>query len=115
MVTADSFARPFRPRRLTAPQSSCVLRRTLPSRPHTPVASCSLHPTRSPTRASGARLSPTSAWPALCSLLLSLFCRYVHRAGRTARAGAAGEVYTLLREEDARHFKAMLRKARAVG
>jgi ATP-dependent RNA helicase DDX51/DBP6 len=36
---------------------------------------------------------------------------YVHRAGRTARAGKAGKVITLLRREDVRHFKAMLRKA----
>ena len=36
---------------------------------------------------------------------------YVHRAGRTARAGASGSVYTVLREEEVRHFKAMLRKA----
>lgn len=36
---------------------------------------------------------------------------YVHRAGRTARAGKAGRVITLLRREDVRHFKAMLRKA----
>lgn len=36
---------------------------------------------------------------------------YVHRAGRTARAGATGSVYTLLRHEDVRHFKDMLRKA----
>lgn len=36
---------------------------------------------------------------------------YVHRAGRTARAGKTGRVITLLRREDVRHFKAMLRKA----
>lgn len=36
---------------------------------------------------------------------------YVHRAGRTARAGRAGEVYTMLRKEDVKHFKEMLRKA----
>ncbi|EFN52499.1 hypothetical protein CHLNCDRAFT_138879 [Chlorella variabilis] len=36
---------------------------------------------------------------------------YVHRAGRTARAGRAGRVFTLLRHEDVRHFKGMLRKA----
>ncbi|KAG1663277.1 hypothetical protein FOA52_006318 [Chlamydomonas sp. UWO 241] len=36
---------------------------------------------------------------------------YVHRAGRTARAGRSGSVYSLLRPEDVRHFKAMLRKA----
>eukprot|EP00963_Diacronema_lutheri_P009343 scaffold840_cov344-Pavlova_lutheri.AAC.60 len=36
---------------------------------------------------------------------------YVHRAGRTARAGAQGAVYTILRKEEVRHFKAMLRKA----
>lgn len=36
---------------------------------------------------------------------------YVHRAGRTARAGKSGKVVTLLRNEDVRHFKSMLRKA----
>ncbi|KAG2486916.1 hypothetical protein HYH03_014415 [Edaphochlamys debaryana] len=36
---------------------------------------------------------------------------YVHRAGRTARAGKSGRVITLLRDEDMRHFKAMIRKA----
>ena len=36
---------------------------------------------------------------------------YVHRAGRTARAGKRGKVITLLRKEDVRHFKDMLRKA----
>ncbi|KAG2441026.1 hypothetical protein HXX76_003879 [Chlamydomonas incerta] len=36
---------------------------------------------------------------------------YVHRAGRTARAGKSGRVVTLLRDEDMRHFKAMIRKA----
>ncbi|MEW5301961.1 MAG: hypothetical protein WDW36_004784 [Sanguina aurantia] len=36
---------------------------------------------------------------------------YVHRAGRTARAGMAGKVITLLRTEDVHHFKQMLRKA----
>eukprot|EP00197_Chlamydomonas_leiostraca_P015958 CAMPEP_0202884200 /NCGR_PEP_ID=MMETSP1391-20130828/40555_1 /ASSEMBLY_ACC=CAM_ASM_000867 /TAXON_ID=1034604 /ORGANISM="Chlamydomonas leiostraca, Strain SAG 11-49" /LENGTH=378 /DNA_ID=CAMNT_0049567343 /DNA_START=12 /DNA_END=1145 /DNA_ORIENTATION=- len=36
---------------------------------------------------------------------------YVHRAGRTARAGRAGRVFTLLRDQDVRHFKQMLRKA----
>ncbi|GAB4815233.1 hypothetical protein N2152v2_002279 [Parachlorella kessleri] len=36
---------------------------------------------------------------------------YVHRAGRTARAGRSGRVFTLLRHEDVKHFKGMLRKA----
>lgn len=35
---------------------------------------------------------------------------YVHRAGRTARAGRLGCVYTLLRREDMYHFKSMLKK-----
>lgn len=39
-------------------------------------------------------------------LMLLLACR----AGRTARAGRAGRVFTLLRDEDMRHFKAILRK-----
>eukprot|EP00889_Picochlorum_renovo_P005449 jgi/Picre1/32479/NNA_007825.t1 len=36
---------------------------------------------------------------------------YVHRAGRTARAGRSGKVITLLKREEVRHFKDMLRKA----
>ncbi|KAL6765098.1 P-loop containing nucleoside triphosphate hydrolase protein [Haematococcus lacustris] len=36
---------------------------------------------------------------------------YVHRAGRTARAGRSGAVYTLLRSQDAGPFRSMLRKA----
>ena len=35
---------------------------------------------------------------------------YVHRAGRTARAGRAGQVFSLMRPEEMRHFKSMLRK-----
>lgn len=35
---------------------------------------------------------------------------YLHRVGRTARAGQAGRAVTLLRHEDVRHFKNMLRK-----
>lgn len=35
---------------------------------------------------------------------------YVHRAGRTARAGQAGAVYTLLKPEDVVHFNAMASK-----
>ena len=41
----------------------------------------------------------------------TLLCVCAYRAGRTARAGREGSVYTLLRDEDVRHFKAMLRKA----
>eukprot|EP01122_Echinamoeba_exundans_P008458 TRINITY_DN2809_c0_g1_i1.p1 TRINITY_DN2809_c0_g1~~TRINITY_DN2809_c0_g1_i1.p1 ORF type:complete len:684 (-),score=154.67 TRINITY_DN2809_c0_g1_i1:1400-3451(-) len=36
---------------------------------------------------------------------------YVHRVGRTARAGRAGACYSLLRKEEARFFKQMLLKA----
>mmetsp|Transcript_28021 Transcript_28021/g.51761 ORF Transcript_28021/g.51761 Transcript_28021/m.51761 type:complete len:525 (-) Transcript_28021:487-2061(-) len=36
---------------------------------------------------------------------------YVHRAGRTARAGRSGRVFSLLRPNDVRHFRTMLRKA----
>lgn len=36
---------------------------------------------------------------------------YVHRVGRTARAGRQGRAYTLLRPEEVRHFKLMLKKA----
>lgn len=35
---------------------------------------------------------------------------YVHRAGRTARAGSTGSVYTLLKPEDVVHFNGMVRK-----
>ena len=36
---------------------------------------------------------------------------YVHRIGRTARAGKEGTCYSILRPEDIRHFKDMRRKA----
>jgi ATP-dependent RNA helicase DDX51/DBP6 len=36
---------------------------------------------------------------------------YVHRVGRTARAGRPGRAFTLLRHEECRHFKSMLKKA----
>lgn len=36
---------------------------------------------------------------------------YVHRSGRTARAGASGSAYCLLRTEHIAAFKVMLRKA----
>jgi superfamily II DNA/RNA helicase len=35
---------------------------------------------------------------------------YVHRAGRTARAGATGAVYTLLRRQEVRHFRELRKK-----
>jgi superfamily II DNA/RNA helicase len=35
---------------------------------------------------------------------------YVHRVGRTARAGASGRAFTLLRHEEAKFFKRMLTK-----
>ncbi|MCO5553205.1 hypothetical protein L7F22_006726 [Adiantum nelumboides] len=35
---------------------------------------------------------------------------FVHRVGRTARAGKPGSSYTLLRREEVRHFKEMLQK-----
>lgn len=35
---------------------------------------------------------------------------YVHRVGRTARAGRLGSSYTLLRKEEVRHFKEILQK-----
>ena len=38
---------------------------------------------------------------------------YVHRVGRTARAGRAGQAFTLLRPQEVRHFKGMLSKADA--
>lgn len=36
---------------------------------------------------------------------------YIHRAGRTARAGQTGRCFTLLQEEEVGHFKKLLRKA----
>ena len=35
---------------------------------------------------------------------------YIHRAGRTARAGRAGDVFTILRSDQVRHFKQLLRR-----
>ncbi|KAI8371479.1 P-loop containing nucleoside triphosphate hydrolase protein [Radiomyces spectabilis] len=37
--------------------------------------------------------------------------KYIHRVGRTARAGREGEAYTLVETQEARHFKQMLREA----
>lgn len=36
---------------------------------------------------------------------------YIHRAGRTARAGQAGRCFTLLRNDDVKRFKKLLHKA----
>ncbi|KAL4062859.1 DEAD-domain-containing protein [Scleroderma citrinum] len=36
--------------------------------------------------------------------------KYVHRVGRTARAGRTGEAWTLVEEQEARYFKGMLRE-----
>ncbi|KAL6991542.1 DEAD-box ATP-dependent RNA helicase 1 [Sarracenia purpurea var. burkii] len=36
---------------------------------------------------------------------------YIHRAGRTARAGQAGRCFTLLRKHEVKRFKKMLQKA----
>ncbi|KAH7909502.1 DEAD-domain-containing protein [Hygrophoropsis aurantiaca] len=35
--------------------------------------------------------------------------KYVHRVGRTARAGRTGEAWTLVEEQEARYFKSMLK------
>ncbi|KAF5342628.1 hypothetical protein D9611_001912 [Ephemerocybe angulata] len=37
--------------------------------------------------------------------------KYVHRVGRTARAGREGDSWTLVEEQEARHFKRMLKDA----
>jgi len=37
--------------------------------------------------------------------------KYVHRVGRTARAGKAGDAWTLVEEQEARYFKQMLSEA----
>ncbi|XP_076819227.1 ATP-dependent RNA helicase DDX51-like isoform X2 [Clavelina lepadiformis] len=42
----------------------------------------------------------------------SLVKTYIHRIGRTARAGEAGTAYTLLKHEEVYHFKNMLKSAR---
>ncbi|XP_048235318.1 DEAD-box ATP-dependent RNA helicase 1 isoform X2 [Ricinus communis] len=36
---------------------------------------------------------------------------YIHRAGRTARAGQVGRCFTLLHKEEVRHFRKLLQKA----
>ncbi|TFY77335.1 hypothetical protein EWM64_g6677, partial [Hericium alpestre] len=37
--------------------------------------------------------------------------KYVHRVGRTARAGREGDAWTLVEEQEARYFKEMLKAA----
>ncbi|KAI0368734.1 DEAD-domain-containing protein [Pilatotrama ljubarskyi] len=39
------------------------------------------------------------------------FRKYVHRVGRTARAGREGDAWTLVEEQEARYFKTMLKEA----
>jgi ATP-dependent RNA helicase DDX51/DBP6 len=40
---------------------------------------------------------------------------YIHRAGRTARAGREGTVYSLVRPEEMRHFRGLLHKLGVAG
>ncbi|KAL0084475.1 P-loop containing nucleoside triphosphate hydrolase protein [Phycomyces blakesleeanus] len=37
--------------------------------------------------------------------------KYIHRVGRTARAGREGQAYTIVEKQEARHFKEILRDA----
>ncbi|KAF8917314.1 ATP-dependent RNA helicase dbp6, partial [Dissophora ornata] len=37
--------------------------------------------------------------------------KYIHRVGRTARAGKSGTAYSLVEMQEARHFKEMVSKA----
>ncbi|KAK2460978.1 hypothetical protein APHAL10511_007448 [Amanita phalloides] len=41
--------------------------------------------------------------------------KYVHRVGRTARAGRQGNAWTLVEEQEARYFKRMLQEAGHIG
>jgi len=41
--------------------------------------------------------------------------KYVHRVGRTARAGREGDAWTLVEDQEARHFKMMMREADHLG
>ncbi|KAI0714463.1 P-loop containing nucleoside triphosphate hydrolase protein [Cerioporus squamosus] len=43
------------------------------------------------------------------------FRKYVHRVGRTARAGRAGDAWTLVEEQEARYFKSMMKSADHLG
>jgi len=37
--------------------------------------------------------------------------KYVHRVGRTARAGRSGDAWSLIEEQEARHFKKLMTDA----
>ncbi|PSR72967.1 hypothetical protein PHLCEN_2v11204 [Hermanssonia centrifuga] len=41
--------------------------------------------------------------------------KYVHRVGRTARAGRTGDAWTLVEEQEARYFKGMMKDADHLG
>ncbi|RDX57579.1 DEAD-domain-containing protein [Lentinus brumalis] len=43
------------------------------------------------------------------------FRKYVHRVGRTARAGRAGDAWTLVEEQEARYFKTMMKETDHLG
>jgi hypothetical protein len=81
---------------LLPPPPSVLL---LHSYPHLP------HPLFASSFASQSSLTFSSPSASSCSVVR----RYVHRVGRTARAGAPGSAHTLLRRQEVLHFKKLRR------